>query len=219
MARPRESEREDIRSLVLEKSRDLFLEVGYGNISMRRIAKEIGYSPGTIYLYFKNKAEILYELHNEGFRLLFREKMKLRDKMMKKQDVFQDPLVRLNEGGKMYVRFALKYPGYYDVMFNMPEPQNFIDYLREKKKSIDEDEDYSKRSFQFLRETILACQEAGYWAGEDPDKVTFSCWAMIHGIINLSARKQVDFIDTDTLSLATSVLETMTNIVRKAKGN
>jgi AcrR family transcriptional regulator len=217
LVRPRESEREDIRSLVLEKSRDLFLEFGYGHISMRRIAREIGYSPGTIYLYFKNKAEILYELHNEGFRLMFREKMKLRQELMQKPEIFQDPLLRLEEGGKMYVRFALKYPGYYDVMFNMPEPQQFIEYLRKKKNSLDVDEDYSKRSFQFLRETILACQEAGYWPNEDPDTVTFSCWSMIHGIITLSARKQVDFIDADTLSLATSVLETMTHTVRRTK--
>ncbi len=219
MVRPKESEREDIRSLVLEKSRTLFLKIGYSNISMRRIAKEIGYSPGAIYLYFKNKDEILYELHNEGFRLLFRKKMALRERMEKNPKTFHDPLIRLQEGGKMYVRFALEYPGYYELMFNMPEPQNFIDYLKTKKKSLDENEDFVKRSFRFLLETILDCQKAGYYQGENPEKVAFSCWAMIHGIINLSLRKQVNFIDTDTQTLADSVLEMMTKMTRTAKKN
>ena len=61
MARPKESEREDIRALVLAKAKKLFLEEGYSNITMRRIAKEIGYTPGTIYLYFKNKEDLLLE--------------------------------------------------------------------------------------------------------------------------------------------------------------
>ncbi len=219
MVRPKESEREDIRSLVLEKSRNLFLKIGYSNISMRRIAKEIGYSPGAIYLYFKNKDEILYELHNEGFRLLFKKKMALRKKIKNNPDTFHDPMIRLQEGGKMYVRFALEYPGYYELMFNMPEPQNFIDYLKKKKNNLDKNEDFVKRSFQFLMDTILDCQKAGYYPGENPEIVTFSCWAMIHGIINLSLRKQVDFIDADTKTLAYSVLETMTKMARKAKAN
>lgn len=47
MDRPKESEREDIRALVLEKAKKLFLDIGYTKIIMRRVAKKIGYTPGT----------------------------------------------------------------------------------------------------------------------------------------------------------------------------
>ena len=62
MARPRESERKDVRALVLAAAGKLFMKFGYRDVTMRRIANEIGYSPGTIYLYFKNKDEILYKI-------------------------------------------------------------------------------------------------------------------------------------------------------------
>ncbi len=71
----------------------------------------------------------------------------------------------------------------------------------------------------FLKETIIDCQKAGYYQGDDPDIVAFSCWSMIHGIINLSLRKQVNFIDTDTKNLADSVLEMMTNMAHAAKNS
>ena len=70
MARPKKRDQKDVRALVLNTALRLFLKFGYRKVTMRKIAEEIGYTPGTIYLYFKNKAEILYELHNEGFKRL-----------------------------------------------------------------------------------------------------------------------------------------------------
>ena len=107
MARPKESERQDVRALVLAKAKQLFLEEGYRQITMRRIAEEIGYTPGTIYLYFKNKEEILYELHNEGFKLLYQYKLNMLNSGI------STALERLWEGGKMYITFALENPEYY----------------------------------------------------------------------------------------------------------
>jgi hypothetical protein len=44
----------------------MFAKEGYKNVSMRKIAKKIGYSPTTIYLYFKIRRRI-YKPH---FKLL-----------------------------------------------------------------------------------------------------------------------------------------------------
>ena len=104
MARPKNSERQDVKALVLQRSKELFFREGYDKITIRKIASEIGYSPATIYLYFKNKDEILFELHNEGFRLLYQHKMALGVEDM------NDPLERLAAGGRMYIDFALEKP-------------------------------------------------------------------------------------------------------------
>ena len=77
MGRPKDDERQDVRALILEKAKMLFYEHGYSSITVRRIAREIGYSPAAIYLYFRNKDQILYELHNAGFRLLYESKMRV----------------------------------------------------------------------------------------------------------------------------------------------
>ena len=60
----KERERANMRRLILETANSLFISKGFDNISIRNIAKLIEYSPATIYLYFKNKEEIIFSLRN-----------------------------------------------------------------------------------------------------------------------------------------------------------
>jgi AcrR family transcriptional regulator len=207
MPRPKESEREDVRALVLAKAKELFLAEGYHHITMRRIAKEIGYTPGTIYLYFKNKEEILYELHNEGFKLLYQYKMN----MLKSG--FSNALERLREGGKMYISFALENSEYYEVMFNMPEPRDHLEKLR---TTITDDDyppvDYAMQSYKFLKQSILACIEEGYLQEVDPDIATFTFWSLAHGIASLIIRKRIPYPQAASQELAEAAIDFFTNI-------
>lgn len=54
-----------LRAQILDAARELFLEEGFHQVSMRKLAKKIGYSPTTIYLYFRNKDEIFQHLSDE----------------------------------------------------------------------------------------------------------------------------------------------------------
>lgn len=200
MGRPKESEREDVRRLILEQSKRLFYEEGYGKITVRKIAREIGYSPATIYLYFKNKDEILFELHNEGFRRLFQRKMKMIEQGT------TDAVDRLNKGGRMYIDFALENPEYYEVMFNMPEPRDFI------KKHLQEGnregyQDYAMLSYGFLREGAQNLLDEGYFPHVDVDTLAFSFWAMVHGVVSLIIRKRIPYPQAPTKELAYEVLD------------
>ncbi len=55
-----------MRQAILTASTELFLEHGYHNFSLRQVAEKIGYSPGTIYLYFQDKDAILFTIMEEG---------------------------------------------------------------------------------------------------------------------------------------------------------
>ena len=44
---------------------------GYQEVSIRKIAERIEYSPAAIYSYFPSKDDIFFALAEEGFRLLF----------------------------------------------------------------------------------------------------------------------------------------------------
>ena len=70
IATRKQREKEEMRQLILEAAKKIFLEKGYEQASIRNIAEVIEYSPGTIYLYFKEKDEIFHELHEQGFRKL-----------------------------------------------------------------------------------------------------------------------------------------------------
>src|SRR5580765_4176875 len=65
-----ERDREAVRRSILDAARELFVSEGYRNVSIRKIAEKIEYSPAAIYGYFPSKDDIFYALAEEGFRLL-----------------------------------------------------------------------------------------------------------------------------------------------------
>ena len=66
-----EREREATGRAILDAARDLFVAEGYQNVSIRKIAEKIEYSPAAIYSYFPSKDDIFLALAEEGFRMLF----------------------------------------------------------------------------------------------------------------------------------------------------
>ncbi|MGE5244599.1 MAG: TetR/AcrR family transcriptional regulator [Betaproteobacteria bacterium] len=65
-----ERDREAVHRAILDAARDLFVREGYQNVSIRKIAERIEYSPAAIYSYFASKDDIFFALAEEGFRLL-----------------------------------------------------------------------------------------------------------------------------------------------------
>src|ERR1700730_5980518 len=65
-----ERDREAVRRSILDAARDLFVTEGYKNVSIRKVAERVEYSPAAIYGYFQNKDDIFFALAEEGFRLL-----------------------------------------------------------------------------------------------------------------------------------------------------
>ncbi len=63
-------ERHAVRESILDAARELFTTEGYRNVSIRKIADRIEYSPAAIYSYFASKDDIYFALAEEGFRLL-----------------------------------------------------------------------------------------------------------------------------------------------------
>src|ERR1700743_2772451 len=113
-AERKEKQKMEIRQLILDASMKLFVEEGFDSITIRRIAELIEYSPTTVYLYFKDKDEIFYGLHDLGF-----EKMQEFNQNLAS---IQNPLVRLHKMGENYIHFGMENPEYYSLMFINGEP-------------------------------------------------------------------------------------------------
>src|SRR6266403_1650812 len=73
----RAREKRFLRQEILDAASELFAREGFENVSMRRIADKIAYSPTTIYLYFKDKAELLEQVCAEAFSRLLQRLTKL----------------------------------------------------------------------------------------------------------------------------------------------
>src|SRR5690625_6951788 len=57
------------REVIMGVARELLVEKGYANVSMRQIANKINCSHGAIYYHFKNKAELFYALVEDHFSI------------------------------------------------------------------------------------------------------------------------------------------------------
>src|SRR3954454_6251076 len=67
-----ERDRDAVRRRILDAARELFVAEDYENVSIRKIAERIEYSPAAIYGYFPSKDDIFFALAEEGFHLLGR---------------------------------------------------------------------------------------------------------------------------------------------------
>ncbi len=173
----KELEKQEMRRLILDTAMKLFLEKGFENITIRHIAEKIEYSPGTIYLYFKDKDEIIYTLHREGFEELYRRQQTIL--------TIKDPLKRLHRHAEMYISFALENPEYYDLMFIERAPFRKI---KEMDPDHEKNWDIGMRSYDFLRNNIEDCMNAGFFQKTNIDVAAFSLWSYVHGIVSLIIR-------------------------------
>src|SRR5262245_25466282 len=104
-------EREAIRGAILDAARDLFVKEGYENVSIRKIAERIEYSPAAIYGYFSSKDDIFYALAEEGFRLLYG------DRASYTALETLPPLERIRVIFTRLYQYSLQHPQYFALMF------------------------------------------------------------------------------------------------------
>jgi len=168
----KQREKEEMRERILNSAMQLFLDKGIENVSMRNIAESIEYSPATVYLYFKDKGEILYALHNKGFEKLYALQLSLNQ--------ISDPLERLREHGRVYMKFALENQDYYDLMFIAKGvAEKIVD---------DKSWEAGGKAYQYLVDNVSACIEKGYFKDAEPNTAAFAFWSIVHGMASLIIR-------------------------------
>jgi AcrR family transcriptional regulator len=108
-----ERDREAVRRAILDAARDLFVTEGYQNISIRKIAERIEYSPAAIYSYFPSKDDIFFALAEEGFRLLGDPGLPDRQERL----AGRGPLERVRAIFWNLYEFSRQHPQYFALMF------------------------------------------------------------------------------------------------------
>jgi AcrR family transcriptional regulator len=108
-----ERDREAVRRSILDAARELFVAEGFQNVSIRKIAERIEYSPAAIYGYFPSKDDIFFELAEEGFRLLGDPAAVRDDPGLKGAP----PLERVRAGFWRLYEFSRDHPQYFALIF------------------------------------------------------------------------------------------------------
>src|SRR6187397_348297 len=106
-------DREAVRRAILDAARELFVAEGFQNVSIRKIAERIEYSPAAIYLYFPSKDDIFFALAEEGFRLLGDPV----DFVNRDRIAALEPLDRIRAIFWRVYEFSCEHPQYFALMF------------------------------------------------------------------------------------------------------
>lgn len=157
--------KDDLRQMILAHARSLLIEDGIQQFSMRKLAKVTGCSPGTLYVYFKNREEILRQLVEDAFDELYNELMRIEQSR-------EDPLQSLQDLMHAYVAFGLKYQDHYQFAFMTQRPDREGPYRPHK-------------AFDVLIDAVKACMDRHLFRGQNAVLISKSLWVGIHGVTSL----------------------------------
>jgi AcrR family transcriptional regulator len=200
IAERKQEEKQEMHKRILNGARKVFLEKGYEQTSMRNIANEINYSPGSLYFYFKDKSEIFHELHKEGFQLLLNQ-LKVLDKVA-------DPFERLKANGRVFIQFAKENKDYYNLMFIVDEPTKMPESGGFK---------IAQEAINQLSSVVKECQQKGMFKGMDTEDFTFMMLSLLHGICALFCKdRTTSFVNKTNEELMENGYECFVALLEKS---
>ncbi len=161
---------EEMRQDFLRAARAIIAEEGAGALSIRGIARRIGYSAPALYEYFDGKEAIARALYVEGF-------IALRAAMEEIERANPDPAARMAAMGHGYRRFALAHPQEYSLMFGRPIPE-FV-------PSGEELGEISGAAFAPLQRAYADGISFSILRPMDARTAATIAWGMMHGLASL----------------------------------
>lgn len=167
----RQREKEAVRNQILTAAMDIFVEEGYDNVSMRRIAERIEYAPSTIYLYFQDKEELFSTIVLGVFQ-------ELTESISALEALDLPPLESLERGMRTYIEFGIAHPHHYRLTFG-PCP------VEEKPDRVQPCDAAGQECFDTLRRALQRCIDSGDIEVENLEVLAQSVWTMIHGVTDL----------------------------------
>jgi len=173
MARRSDHSREEIRELALTAAEALVAEGGHKALSARKVAAEIGYTVGTLYLVFENLDDLLLQVNGRTVDALY-------DWLSARKGGERADGQALCVLAEAYIDFAEQQASRWNMMF---------DYVAENDQTLP---DWYAQKLSRLFSLI---EEAFPDKNVDPDMVVKAArvlWASVHGICLLKIRQQMD---------------------------
>lgn len=164
----------DLRRALVDAARRLLEAEGPSALSLRAVAREAGVSPAAPYHHFKDKAELLDAVAQEGWDIL--------GVQMTEAKAGSTGLQQLTALGIAYVCFARDNPALYRVMY---------DAARDKEALPGDTLDSKDSAYCMVRDTMIE-------NGADPDQDTHlelagvAAWCGAHGLAEMASFKQFD---------------------------
>lgn len=157
-----------MRGELIAAAHRLVREEGYDGLTIRKLAKLVGYAPMSVYSYFTDKQDILFALAEDAFETLARRI---------EEHTSEDPMEALRAVMTEYAAFGLGNPNEYRTVFmtekiKPPDGRTFAEM------------EARNPAMKALISRVEACVAAGRLSG-DPRAIATMLWAVGHGTISL----------------------------------
>ncbi|HKZ20948.1 MAG TPA: TetR/AcrR family transcriptional regulator [Acidimicrobiia bacterium] len=170
--RLRKGEGEQLRREILDATRELLADLGSMElVSIRSIAHRVGVSSPSIYLHFRDKDHLLYEVCREVFE-------DFAARLIPLFSAEGTALERLRMLGREYIRWGLEHAPLYPVLF-----------LGEPPASIEAEELKGDPGIVVLEGLVAlvrsGIEEGTILPGRSPEAIAWAMWSGAHGAVLL----------------------------------
>jgi len=172
----------NLRSALLDEAVRVLAEAGVTNLSLRELARRLGVSHAAPYRHFADKDALLAAIAEQGFALLSSE---LDAAAAQHPD---EPAYQLADTGWAYVRFALRNPQHFQVMFGRgaASQATHADLLAA-----------GQHAFGSLLRVLEHRQRTGRIVSGELRDLAVAAWSLVHGLATLLLDGQLPVADED----------------------
>jgi AcrR family transcriptional regulator len=168
----RERRHQDTREEILAVARELLLEVGLEELTLRQVARRADFSPASLYTYFASRDDIVVALHVESLRRL--------NAYIRRVPPDLPPDRRVVELGVAYMDFAHENP--VDARCILSSAQHGLPE--------NTDPELGLEAVRLIGETFREGAETGVFAVSDQltlAEMAYGVWAMVQGVVSIGA--------------------------------
>ena len=176
MARRSDHTKDELKDIILSTSKKIIEKEGFQNLSARKIAKAIKYTPGTLYNFFKNLDELILQINAQTLDLLYEELLKVTSNINNKEQI-------INNICKCYIDFSFKHFNSWSMLYehHFPRPQG--------EKLPKWYQDKIDKIFELIEKSLLPFTKNNEKESEHLSRIL---WASLHGICILSLTRKLD---------------------------
>ncbi len=186
----KERERERRRQQIIVAAKRVFSEKGFNRATMEDIAHEAELSPGTLYLYFKNKDELYASL---SLRILHYLLIRLEHLNSDEHSDIEARISGLKEA--MYDVYEFDPM----ILINMFHLQSSDTLKNLTPELLSEIKDLSKRSLSEMAKLFQEGVQQGVFIDKHPMAIADTFWALFSGVILWETSKSIINEDKDYL--------------------
>lgn len=152
----------ELRESLLELAERQLEKDGPAGLSLRKLGRKLGVSPGAPYRHFEDKDGLLAALATLGFK-------RLREMMLEAQEGSVGSEDRLRRAGVGYISFASKHPELFRLMFGWMPARDVPELWQS-----------GDAAFAVLVDTLTACHQEGLLS-QSPLEAGLLAWSAVHG--------------------------------------